>query len=480
MEYKETLMCWHSVRAGQEVLRNTLASLGKRKDVDIEQVILLAREKLDKYALGNDGIPMEQIMLDVKDPTDHKALYNAVKEHILPRVREIKKLHINVSPGTPAMHAVWLILHAGGNFHEGTRLWSSQLNQKTKRNNIKQVVFNINSYLSEIKKMESGERKHATYDADCLSDVRRTALQDLHKYSRLEGIPILILGERGTGKTRLVETIVKANKAGSKAEKIVVTMACGGLDSELADSLLFGHKKGAFTGADMERKGLLKEAHNNIVFLDEIQDLPKSSQRKLVRVLQDDRHRFRPLGSDEEEESNFELVCASNRSYKELSNLLDRDFFDRVSGLCLRLPPLRECREDLPNDWQNVWDECRYKHLPAIAPMSKNLKRILEQEYFPGNLRDLQKLAYMLIANWDPSNADHSIRTAIDYWKDRLLESSSLVKAQDMEKDRTSLLNAYKKELALKAKNRYGTWKEAAIALKCDEKTLRNDAVLPD
>lgn len=99
-------------------------------------------------------------------------------------------------------------------------------------------------------------------------------------YARVIGAPLLILGERGTGKTRLVETIV----ATLKGRKKVVTVPCGGLDSALAESLLFGHRKGAFTGAAADRPGLLAEAGGGILFLDEVQDLPKPAQRKLVRV----------------------------------------------------------------------------------------------------------------------------------------------------------------------------------------------------
>lgn len=94
-----------------------------------------------------------------------------------------------------------------------------------------------------------------------------------------------------------------------------------------------------------------------ILFLDEVQDLPRTVQRKLVRVLQDRHRRYSPVGSDEERVSDFEVVCASNRSLSELQGLLDADLFDRLSHLVVTIPPLRDCRDDLLGDWREVWRE---------------------------------------------------------------------------------------------------------------------------
>ncbi|NVZ67150.1 sigma 54-interacting transcriptional regulator, partial [Pseudomonas gingeri] len=128
-------------------------------------------------------------------------------------------------------------------------------------------------------------------------------MNSLFRYARVTGAPLLILGERGTGKSRLVETQVATLK---QRPNKVVTLACGGLESTLAESLLFGHVKGAFTGAAQERKGLLAQATGGILFLDEIQDLPRPVQRQLVRVFQDRQRRYRPIGSDKEISVDFE------------------------------------------------------------------------------------------------------------------------------------------------------------------------------
>ncbi len=265
------------------------------------------------------------------------------------------------------MHAVWLILHAGGAFPEGTKLWSSQYSRETKRSRIDPVDFEVTTYLAEIHRLQRAEPERAVYEPDAASPARRAAFERLARYSKVIGAPLLVLGERGIGKTRLVETYV----ATLKGRERVVTVACGGLDSSLAESLLFGHRKGAFTGAAADRPGLLAEADGGILFLDEVQDLPKSAQRKLVRVFQDRQRRFRPVGSDRETSVDVELVCASNLPVADLREQLDADLFDRLSHLAVRVPPLRECRDDVEADWAKVWRELRQRQdLPEDAPWS--------------------------------------------------------------------------------------------------------------
>ena len=351
MDNKNTLLCWHSKRAGVEVLDEALKRLKNRK-VYVGKVIVLTQSAGDnslykEHEFGDIQITFRTVAIE--NPADHNEIYHAIESEIIPELKLEQNLHINVSPGTPAMHAVWLILHARGHFPRETILWSSQYNPDTKRTSIAKVDFSVNTYLAEISAISSSEGGYALYDLDPKSKARQDALQTLKQFSCVPKAPLLVLGERGTGKTRLIETVV-----GKVKQKQVVTLACGGLDSQVVDSMLFGHVKGAFTGAEKDRNGLLKEANGKVLFLDEIQDLPTSVQRKLVRVLQDNHHSFRPVGSDTEEASDFELVCASNKSLEQLATILDADFFDRVSMLTITIPPLRACREDILSDWQRI------------------------------------------------------------------------------------------------------------------------------
>lgn len=467
-----TLLCWHAERAGIEVLEHAVRALRNRR-IEIGHVLYLVqsgRERAIPKRVENATI--EVIDLTLADPTHHTVIYELVRSRVLPRLRDLTgDLHINVSPGTPAMHSVWLILHAGGALPEGSQLWSSQVSQETKRSRIDPVNFPVTTYLAEIHRYTRVEPDLAIYEPEARSPARHAAFDGLSRYARVLGVPLLILGERGTGKTRLVETLV----ATLKRRKKVVTVPCGGLDSALAESLLFGHRKGAFTGAATDRPGLLAEANGGILFLDEVQDLPKPAQRKLVRVFQDRQHRYRPLGSDREESADVELVCASNLPVADLRERLDADLFDRLSHLSVTVPPLRKCREDLKDDWGRVWRELRQRDdLPREAPWSPEIERVLHRHTLPGNLRDLQRLAVLTIAWWSDVDSSGALREW-ERWSAAPIESNG----HFGEGTRTERIRWFRQQLAQWAKEHHGTWAAAAAALGCDEKTLRQDAPDP-
>jgi DNA-binding NtrC family response regulator len=462
------LVCWHSANHGLPVLTNALRALRNRRIV-IRRVLYLVQEhQAVKPPPSIEGAEIEPMTLKVSDPTNHNAIYETVRAHVLPRLVGVEAVHINISPGTPAMHAVWMVLHAGGAFPPGTMIWSSQFNAQTQRTRIDEVQFAINTYLSEIRRIKQLEPGITLYDAQPRSAARRQCFERLRRYADVIGSPLLLLGERGTGKTRLVETFVAKLKRRQK----VVTVACGGLDSTLAESALFGHIKGAFTGAAADRAGYLQEAHGGILFLDEVQDLPKSAQRKLVRTLQDHHRRFRRLGSDRESRADFELVCASNLSLPDLRTQLDADFFDRISHLLVTIPPLRECREDLEADWQAVWGELRRDaQLPEQAPWSDDFSKTLQHHPLGGNLRDLQRLALLTMA-WSGKDA---LLHAVQEWGafDTPADNAEPEFGQGT---RQQHIRRFCRRLARWAKNQHGTWDAAAEALGCDEKTLRSDA----
>lgn len=468
-----TLLCWHAERAGIEVLEHAVRALRNRR-IEIGHVLYLVQPGRERALPKRvEGAAVEVIDVALDDPTRHEAIYEQMRSRVLPRLRSlVGNLHINVSPGTPAMHSVWLILHAGGALPEGTQLWSSQLSKETKRTRIDPVDFPVTTYLAEIHHYARVEPDLAVYEPEARSSVRHAAFDGLARYARVIGAPLLILGERGTGKTRLVETIV----ATLKVRKKVVTVPCGGLDSALAESLLFGHRKGAFTGAATDRPGLLAEANGGILFLDEVQDLPKAAQRKLVRVFQDRQRRYRPIGSDREESADVELVCASNLPVAELRERLDADLFDRLSHLSITVPPLRECREDLKDDWGRVWRELRQRDdLPHEAPWSTEIERVLHQHALPGNLRDLQRLAVLTMAWWSEIDPSGGLRSALHEWE-RWSAAPIASNGHFGEGTRTERIRWFRQQLAQWAKEQHGTWAAAAAALGCDEKTLRQDA----
>lgn len=460
-----TLICWQSVNHGNEVLTNSLALLSNHR-IAVKKAILLRQDKTPVDIQTDRDVEIEQIQVAIgDDPTDHQKIYRALCEQILPKIAHIQNLHINISPGTPAMHAVWLILHAGGRLPQGTRLWSSQFNPQTERRSIKEIDFPINTYLAEIIELKRKKPNWAVYDAEPKSSLRQKALSDLNKFSRLNDIPLLICGEHGIGKSRLVESLVAIIK-----QKEVVTVSCGLLNENNSDELLFGTKK---------QMGLLENANGKILFLDEIQHLPQSVQQKLLRVLQEKERKFRPIGDTEEKTVFFDVVCTSPKSSGELAEILDKDFFDRINLLTITFPPLRDCREDLLDDWQRIWSELRMDNFPNQAPVNEKFIHFLNTSALADNFRDLQKLASLTMAYWQDNDIQAGLNQALaimDQEHNPIFASTGEMIVTGV--TRLEMLNQFKKEIAINAKNRYGTWRKAAEALDCDEKTLRQDANL--
>jgi two-component system NtrC family response regulator len=155
---------------------------------------------------------------------------------------------------------------------------------------------------------------------------------------------VLITGETGTGKELFALAIHKNSR---RADKNFVVVDCAALPETLVESILFGHEKGAYTGADRAREGLVLQADGGTLFLDEVGELPLSVQRSFLRVLQE--RQFRPVGGKTEVKSDFRLIAASNRNLDEMvrQNQFREDLLFRLRAFTIDLPPLRERKEDL-------------------------------------------------------------------------------------------------------------------------------------
>ena len=465
-----TLLTWSSENHDPEVIKNVLKDLKKANHI-VNKVYYLyqsfQKNKLEK--IKQEYPCLEPICIELDKPTDHKKIYDEIRNNVLPIVVKEQNLFINISPGTPAMHAVWLILYAAGEFPSGTRLISSQWNPKIKETFCDDVDFPITTYLSKLRDYEKENPKEAFYKPEnAKSEARKNALEKIRVYARVQGVPMLLLGERGIGKSRLVESVVSKIK-----KKEVVSVACGTLDSNLAESAMFGHKKGSFTGATADKKGYFGEADGKILFLDEIQDLPKGVQRKLLRTLQDKKHRYRILGDDKESTADVELVCASNLTENELRQKLDPDFFDRISFYTVNIPPLRECREDIVGDWNEVWKTVRLDSSSKEAPMDKHLEKYFKTSRLSGNFRTLQSIAYQLIA-WNGKKTIEEIlkNFPAEDSPNETFDIGDFSTFQNLTwKEATKL---FQQKLAEYSCGKYGTQEAAAQKLDCTSKTLQN------
>jgi DNA-binding NtrC family response regulator len=198
---------------------------------------------------------------------------------------------------------------------------------------------------------------------------------------------VLITGENGSGKEVVATAIHESSK---RAKGPFIKVNCAAIPSELIESELFGHKRGAFTGAVNDKQGLMELANNGTLLLDEIGDLTPNLQVKLLRVLQD--REFRPVGSTKILKPNFRLVCATNvnvdTALKE--GRLREDLYFRVNTLMLPVPPLRERPTDIPMMAEFFLRKYAAQHDKNISSFHPDAIRALVDFAWPGNVRELQ------------------------------------------------------------------------------------------
>jgi two-component system, NtrC family, response regulator len=224
----------------------------------------------------------------------------------------------------------------------------------------------------------------------CLKLVAESSLSDIN---------VLITGETGTGKERFASAIHE-NSRRSKGNFVIVD--CAALPETLVESTLFGHVKGAFTGADRDHEGLIKQADSGTLFLDEIGELPMSVQKTFLRVLQE--RSFRPVGSKKEVRSDFRLIAATNRDLSQMikSGTFREDLFFRVKSMTISLPPLRDRSIDIKElTVDTIVKICEREGIDAKG-FSPEFIKMLEAYHWPGNVREL-----INSVEWSISNARH-------------------------------------------------------------------------
>jgi len=215
-------------------------------------------------------------------------------------------------------------------------------------------------------------------------------------------LPVLVDGESGTGK-ELMAKVIHAN--GARADRPYISVNCGAIPDNLLESELFGHKKGAFTGASNDRKGKFESAHTGTIFLDEIGELPLAGQVKLLRVLE--AHEIQRVGSDEPIAVDTRIVAATNRNLRRMSEegRFREDLFYRLSVIHLTLPPLRERRDEIALLLAYFGDEAAAALKRQPVKMTLRLREFLRTYDYPGNIRELRNLIYRIVC-LAPETAD--------------------------------------------------------------------------
>jgi len=222
-----------------------------------------------------------------------------------------------------------------------------------------------------------------------------TELCDLARKAARTELPILIQGETGTGKELLARAI---HYNSTRHTSPLMVQNCGGMSDELLQSELFGHKRGAYTGAISDRLGLFRAGDGGTVFLDEISEVSPSFQVSLLRFLQDGE--VKPLGSDKTENSNVRIIAASNRPLRALvaAGKFRQDLYFRLKGFELEVPPLR----DRPDDVPALAEFFAAKHSNAISRKILGISASALEKFvgfdFPGNVRELENEIRRMVA----------------------------------------------------------------------------------
>ena len=342
-------------------------------------------------AMTTGGIKLHMVKLS--SPTNYREIY----ERAVAAIEGVKKpgdsLTFHLSPGTPAMGAIWLLL--------GKSVYPANLIQSSREQGLQEadVPFDIaaefipqllqrsDERLTSLAQGGAGDRKGFADIIHRSPTMKRVI--DQARRAAIRNIPVLIEGESGTGKELMAKAI---HAASLRANGPFVPVNCGAIPPELVESEFFGHKKGAFTGAATDRKGHFEQANGGTIFLDEIGELPKMVQVKLLRTLQ--QGEVTRVGESEVRTINVRVIAATNRTLAdEVANGRFReDLFYRLAVAIIRLPPLRERSGDL-----TLLIDALLEQVNAAASdlgikhkkLSAGARTLMLRHCWPGNIREL-------------------------------------------------------------------------------------------
>jgi transcriptional regulator with PAS, ATPase and Fis domain len=401
-------------QAAEERSYNEMVLLNNWERNSAEDYISWLRKKTASKVL------LRQVQLS--GPTNFGEIYQAASAIITEKVQEHgpqADLIFHLSPGTPAMAAVWILLAK-------TR-FPAELIESSKEHGVRtaSVPFDISvDFVPDLfrkpdqtlERLAAGLSTSAPEFDDIIhrSEVMQRVVLKARRIAP-RSIPVLIEGESGTGKELFARAI---HDASPRKDKPFVAINCGAIPAELVESELFGHEKGAFTGANVTRVGHFEAAHTGTIFLDEIGELPKEMQVKLLRTVQEGE--VKRIGATSARQIDIRIIAATNR------NLIDEvaagtfreDLFYRLAVAVIKLPPLREREGDvsllidrfLEQINKESGNEPGYKR----KKISASARNILLRHSWPGNVRELlNTLTRAAVWSLDEELGEDDIREAL-------------------------------------------------------------------
>jgi DNA-binding NtrC family response regulator len=259
----------------------------------------------------------------------------------------------------------------------------SSIRRAAELRDLRNHVSNLHEHL-----LSSPSDEELAYFGIVTEDPKMRLILQYAKAVARTGQPVLVTGETGVGKELIAQAVHKLSAC--KGEFIAVNLA--GLEDQMLSDALFGHRKGAFTGAEQSREGLLAKAAGGTMFLDEIGDLCEPSQVKLLRLLEE--KEYYPLGSDTPRKTDARIVCATHRNLKAdvAAGKFRNDLYYRLSAHQIHIPPLRERREDLQPLVHHFLEESAQSMQRKKPTPPPELFTLLSAYHFPGNVRELRAM----------------------------------------------------------------------------------------
>lgn len=376
--------------------------LGALKSQAFERLHLLSdhgRQKTHAYAKwveGESSVAVVAHPAKLTSPTSYQEIYRVAVD-VIGEVKQASPsvdLTFHLSPGTPAMAAIWLLLAK-------TR-YPARLIESSREHGVKEVSipFELSAEFSPIADKQADEAltrlmlgvppESPAFTAivhRCAAMKRTVAMA--HRLA-IRDVPVLIQGESGTGKELFARAIHQASQRNAKP---FVAVNCGAIPQELVDAELFGHEKGAFTGATAARAGYFESADGGTLFLDEIGELPLASQVRLLRVLQE--REVTRVGATRAKPIDIRVIAATNRVLPEeiREGRFREDLFHRLAVGVLLLPPLRQREGDLNMLIDSMLASINAEAVSQPGYKHKKLdvsaRNILIQHTWPGNVREL-------------------------------------------------------------------------------------------
>jgi transcriptional regulator with GAF, ATPase, and Fis domain len=363
--------------------------------------------------------------VELEDPTDFMGIYRAVDPVLrgLTSTTTDVQLTLHLSPGTPAMSAMWMLL--------GKARYGAELIQSSPQKGVRTaaVPFDIVAEFVElIPKLTTApdaaltarsagiKREPAQFGSIVYRGPTMDTVIQRAKKVAPRSVAVLLEGETGTGKELMARAI---HGASPRASRPFVPINCGAIPEELIEAELFGHVKGAFTGASTARLGCFRAADGGTLFLDEVGELPLAAQVKLLRALQEGE--VTPVGENKPTRVNVRVISATNRHLptEVQAGRFREDLFYRLAVAVLHLPPLREREGDLGLLIDSLLakaNEAGKKDEPGFVPkkLSAAARALLMAQRWPGNVRELEH-TLMRATVWasEPIISESELRAAL-------------------------------------------------------------------